>query len=287
MPFRLFPPRTPRPQSVVRNQVRLARNCQIAWLLCTAAACGGDGLLTPVLTAEIEAEARRLEAIADSAERGAGPRLSVDLRHIAQVVRLSRGLSPVSVSVDGVATPFHAITELFFTEWPTFPAESLATGAHLHLWQRPRAELVLTLFSPSAGNYAITSPFAVLPVVSATGELLDRDGNRWQTASGSVAGKVLQLFGDCESPRPPRDQLGFGCRQALFRHAIDAVVTASILVPATQAASRRLVMGASDVEGVLLPGIAVLPSPSSRRQIRGRHNASSSPSVPPVKLRRK
>ena len=261
MPFRLFPPLAPRSRSGIRNRNRLIRNCRIVLLAYSMAACGADGALTTVRPAEIEAEAQRLESIADSAERGASPRLSVEVRHIAQVVRLSRALSTVSVRVDGVETPFHAVTELFYTELPTFPAESLVTGAHFHLWQRPRAEQVLTLFSPSVGNYAIASPFSLQPLASATGELLDRRGESWQTASGSFAGNVLKVFGDCESPQLSRDRPSFGCRQAVFRHAVDATLTASALAPVTRTGSHRLVMGASNVEGVLLPGVAVLPSP--------------------------
>ncbi len=255
MPLRLFPPRGSQPRFAVRGSHFAVRIRRIAWLVCGAAACEGNGSLTPVLTAEIEAEAQLLESIADSAERGASPGLSAGIRHIAQVVRLSRGLSTVSVSVDGVATPFYAVTELFFVELPTFPAESLATGAHIHLWQRPRAEQVLTLLGPSVGDYAITSPFSLQASFSANGELLNRDGERWLTASGSMAGEVFEVYGDCETPQPSRDRFGFGCRQALFRHAIDATVTASVLLPTTQAPSRRLVMGTSNVQGVLLPGL--------------------------------
>ena len=246
-------------QPAIRDRARFARGCMIAWFICAAGACGDAGVLTPVLLAEIEAEAQLLESIADSAERSASPRLSVEIRHIAQVVRLTRGLSTVSVRVDGVATQFHAVTELFFMELATFPAESLVTGVHIHFWQAPSAEYVLTLFSPSPGNFAIISPFSSQLRTGSTGHLLNRDGDEWQTASGTIAGTVVKGFSNCEIPQPSRDQPGFGCRHALFRYAMDATVTASVSVPTSQAATRRLIMGASSVEGVFLPAVAVLP----------------------------
>jgi len=255
-----------RSQPTIRDRTRLARGCKIAWFVCAAGACGDAGFLTPVLPAEAEAEAQLLESIADSAERGGSPRFSVELRHLAQVVRLSRGLSTVSLSVDGVTTQFHAATEVFFTVLPTFPAESLATGVHIHLWERPSAKHVLTLFIPSPGIYAIISPLSAQVRAGATGQLLNRGGEEWQTTSGTITGVVLEVFSHCQIPQPSRDQPGFGCRQALFRYALDATVTASALNPISQAANRRLILSASSVEGVLLPAVAVLPSSSSRLQ---------------------
>ncbi|MBC7789180.1 MAG: hypothetical protein H7Z74_04460 [Anaerolineae bacterium] len=173
-------------------------------------------------------------------------------------------MSTVSVSIDGVATPFHAVTELFFTELPTFPAETLATLAHIHLWQKPRAEQVLTLFSPSVESYAIVSPFSVQARANATGELLNRRGDSWQTAAGAIGGRVSNVLGNCETLQPPRDEIGFGCRQAVFSLAIDATLSATTVASTVRPVSRRLVMATSDVEGVLLPAVGILPSPASR-----------------------